>query len=156
MAGSARLGSVAEIAWTPSTDDVGVTGYEVGRAGVRVATVLGTTFREEKLPAGKEHCFTVTALDAAGNRSSPSDPACILIPDTTPPTVPPGVTASAGEERVVDVHWGAAQESSTATSPRGRASKVAGRVGGVWSGVVAHASGAVGEQLPAASQARTR
>ena len=110
VAAAALPGNVAELSWRPSTDDVGVAGYEIFRAEVRVATVKGTAVREEKLASGKEHCWTVKAVDAAGNRSAASDPACATIPDTMPPTVPPRVTASASEERVVDLAWEAAQD----------------------------------------------
>lgn len=105
VAAAVRPGNVAELSWNPSTDDVGVTGYELFRAEVRVASVSGTKAREENLAAGKELCWTVKALDAAGNRSAASDPACATIPDTTPPTMPPRVTASASGERAVDVAW---------------------------------------------------
>jgi chitodextrinase len=80
-------------------------GYEVSRGGTLVATVKGTALRDEKLPAGREHCWTVKALDAAGNRSSASDPACATIPDTTPPTTPARVEATAAGERLVDLRW---------------------------------------------------
>jgi len=105
-----RPGNVAELSWSPSTDDVGVTGYEVFRADTRVASVGGTFAREERLRPEKEYCWTVTAVDAAGNRSAASDPACTTIPDTTPPTVPARVTASASGERSVDLAWEASQD----------------------------------------------
>ena len=56
-----RPGNVAELSWSPSTDDVGVTGYEVFRAEARVASVGGTFAREERLTPGKEYCWKVTA-----------------------------------------------------------------------------------------------
>ena len=105
-----RPGNVAELSWSPSTDDVGVTGYEVFRAETRVASVGETFAREEQLKPGTEYCWKVTAVDAAGNRSAASDPACATIPDTTPPTVPARVTASASGERSVDLAWEASQD----------------------------------------------
>lgn len=105
-----RGANVAEFTWSPSTDDVGVTAYEVFRAEVRVASVRVALAREEGLTPGKEHCWKVTALDAAGNRSAASDPACVTIPDTTPPTVPAAVTATPVGERLVDLAWGASQD----------------------------------------------
>ena len=41
----ARSARTAEITLGPSTDDAGVVGYEVFRAGVRVATLKVTAFR---------------------------------------------------------------------------------------------------------------
>jgi chitodextrinase len=107
---SARPGNAVELSWTPSTDDVGVKTYEVFRAEALVASSGGTSAREEHLTPGKEYCWKVTALDAAGNRSTPSDPACLTVPDTTPPSVPTQVTASAAGERTVDVVWEASRD----------------------------------------------
>ncbi len=87
-----------------------MTGYEVFRADARVASVGEAFAQEERLTPGKEYCWTVTAVDAAGNRSAASDPACPTIPDTTPPTVPARVTASASGERSVDLAWEASQD----------------------------------------------
>jgi chitodextrinase len=75
-----------------------------------VATTSNTALREERLVPATEHCWTVKAFDAAGNRSASSDPACLTIPDTTPPTVPLRVTARASGERVVEVAWESSQD----------------------------------------------
>ena len=64
-----------------------------------------TVFREEDLIELKEICWTVKAFDATGNRSESSGPACLTMPDVTPPTVPQRVTVGASGERVVDVTW---------------------------------------------------
>ena len=101
----ARPSSIAEISWSPSTDDAGIVSYEVSRGGVRIATVKDTVLKEGDLAALKELCWTVTAVDAAGNRSESSAPACLVLPDTTPPTIPQRMTAAASGERVVDVAW---------------------------------------------------
>ena len=77
---------------------------------MRVATVKVTTFREENLVALKEICWTVKAFDAADNRSESSDPACLTMPDVTPPTVPQRVAAGASGERVVEVTWEASRD----------------------------------------------
>jgi chitodextrinase len=110
LTAAARPGNVAELSWNPSTDDVGVTAYEVAHADAPTTIVKGTTLRAEKLAPGREHCWTVKALDAAGNRSAGSDPACAAIPDTTPPTVPTRVTATAAGERSADVQWEASRD----------------------------------------------
>ena len=101
----ARPSSIAEISWGPSTDDAGDVRYEVFREGVRIATVKDTVLKEGDLVALKELCWTVIAVDAAGNRSESSAPACVVMPDITPPTVPQRVTAGASGERAVEVTW---------------------------------------------------
>ncbi|ETK37146.1 cellulose binding domain-containing protein [Microbispora sp. ATCC PTA-5024] len=72
----------AGLAWKPSTDDVGVTGYEVyawthGQANDAIARVNAsiTTSADEVtavvsgLIHGRNYLFSVVAVDAAGNRS---------------------------------------------------------------------------------------
>ena len=91
--------------WQPSVDDVGVTGYEVLREGRVVARSTGAAAGEEGLAPSREYCYRVQAHDAAGNRSEPSAPACVVTPDLTPPTVPSEPVARAASDRVVQLHW---------------------------------------------------
>ncbi|WP_246090609.1 glycosyl hydrolase family 18 protein [Nonomuraea deserti] len=58
------------LAWNASTDNVGVTGYEVYRNGTLVATVTGTTHTDTGLSPETGYAYTVRARDAAGNRSA--------------------------------------------------------------------------------------
>ncbi len=60
------------LAWSASTDDVGVTGYTVYRDGAPVTTVTGTTFTETR-PAGTRVEYFVRARDAAGHESADSN-----------------------------------------------------------------------------------
>ncbi|MEO8272787.1 MAG: hypothetical protein ABI620_01805 [Chloroflexota bacterium] len=59
----------ADLAWSAATDNVGVTRYEVYRSG-HVYLVLGSSSLTARVPANGT--YTVTALDAQGNRSAPS------------------------------------------------------------------------------------
>ncbi|MEU8280099.1 cellulose binding domain-containing protein [Microbispora bryophytorum] len=63
--------------WTPSTDDAGVTGYDVYRrtdtGWTRVGTPIGTHFTEGNLVTGQSYVYFMVAKDAAGNLSLPSD-----------------------------------------------------------------------------------
>jgi len=76
------------VGWDPSTDDVGVLGYEVLRDGAVVATVPVSRAREHKLLANQEVCYTVRAFDAAGNRSGAAGPACARTADPSQLTSP--------------------------------------------------------------------
>ena len=60
------------LAWSASTDNVGVTGYTVYRDGAPVTTVTGTTFTETR-PAGTRVEYFVRAKDAAGHESADSN-----------------------------------------------------------------------------------
>jgi chitodextrinase len=81
--------SQINLAWTASTDNVGVTGYRIYRDGAAVGTATGTTYQDKNLAAGTAHTYTVRAYDAAGNQSADSNAvsATTQAPDTTAPTV---------------------------------------------------------------------
>ena len=60
------------LSWTAATDNVGVTGYRIYRDGTAVGTSAGTSFQDTGLLASTTYSYTVTAVDAAGNQSAPS------------------------------------------------------------------------------------
>ncbi|MEV4320109.1 CBM35 domain-containing protein [Actinocrispum sp. NPDC049592] len=62
------------LAWDASTDNVGVTGYDVYVNGQPNSTVNGTSLTVNGLTANTSYTFTVTAKDAAGNTSGSSNP----------------------------------------------------------------------------------
>jgi hypothetical protein len=62
------------LSWTASTDNVGVTGYDVFKDGVLAGSVTGSTtsYTATGLTANTAYSFTVKAKDAAGNASAAS------------------------------------------------------------------------------------
>ncbi|MEU4425174.1 cellulase family glycosylhydrolase [Actinoplanes sp. NPDC024001] len=60
------------LTWAASTDNVGVTAYDVLRNGTVVATVSGTSYDVTGLTAATAYTFSVRARDAAGNVSAAS------------------------------------------------------------------------------------
>ncbi|MCO1594714.1 discoidin domain-containing protein [Micromonospora sp. RHAY321] len=68
-----RTATSVSLAWTASTDDTGVSGYQVRQGATVVATVTGTTATVSGLSPSTAYSFTVTARDAAGNTSAPSN-----------------------------------------------------------------------------------
>jgi chitodextrinase len=82
--------SQVNVAWSASTDNVGVTGYKVFRNGsLAGSTTTALTYSDTGLAASTTYTYTVVAFDAAGNVSTPSTPvtAMTLTPDSTPPSV---------------------------------------------------------------------
>jgi hypothetical protein len=74
-AAAAVTGSPPELTWPASTDaGTGVTGYQVMRDGVRVATVTQTTFTDSTLSASGIYGYTVAAVDGVGNTPPPHPP----------------------------------------------------------------------------------
>lgn len=97
------------LAWSASSDDVGVAGYDVYRDGATVAETSGTSTSLTDLPCGTSFDLEVDAYDAAGNRSpkaalSAFTDACATTTTTTTPTTTsapttttsPGTTTTAG------------------------------------------------------------
>ncbi|MET0861431.1 MAG: LamG-like jellyroll fold domain-containing protein [Microbacterium sp.] len=89
--------SAVTVNWSASTDNVGVTGYEVYRgttsgftadAASRIGETAGTSFTNTAVPAGTWY-YRVAALDAAGNVSaaSASVEATVAAPPAEPITV---------------------------------------------------------------------
>jgi endoglucanase len=70
-AGAITANSVA-LSWAASTDNVGVTAYDVLRNGSVVATVSATSYTATGLTASTAYTFSVRARDAAGNVSAAS------------------------------------------------------------------------------------
>ncbi|KJK41909.1 hemagglutinin protein [Lentzea aerocolonigenes] len=65
--------SSVSLSWTASTDNVGVTGYEILQ-GNAVTTVTGTSATVTGLSPATAYSFSVRAKDAAGNTSAASAP----------------------------------------------------------------------------------
>ena len=85
--GASPVASAPKLTWDASSDNVGVTGYQVLRNGKQVASVTGTSYTDSVSGQGT-YSYTVRALDAAGNISVVSAPATIVLSDTTAPERP--------------------------------------------------------------------
>jgi chitodextrinase len=57
------------LTWTASSDNLGVTSYNVLRNGVQVATPTGNSYSDIGLAPNSTYSYTVSARDAAGNVS---------------------------------------------------------------------------------------
>ena len=85
LTGAAAGSTGANLAWSASTDNVGVTGYTVRRNGVQVATPATTSYADTGLSAATTYSYTVAARDAAGNISPNSATASVTTGNTPPP-----------------------------------------------------------------------
>jgi chitodextrinase len=61
------------LAWTASTDNVGVAGYRIMNGPTQVGTTTGLSFTQSNLTPGNNYLYTVIAYDAAGNVSTASN-----------------------------------------------------------------------------------
>jgi uncharacterized repeat protein (TIGR01451 family) len=95
-----------DLSWGASTDNVGVTGYEVFRDGVLIASPSGTNYTDNTVTGGNTYVYKVRALDAAGNRSGFSNSKSVTTPGSTVRLAP---TADARvEEANPTVNYGTA------------------------------------------------
>ncbi|TXS54485.1 chitinase [Streptomyces sp. uw30] len=68
-----KTSSSVSLAWNASTDNVGVTGYDIFRGSSQVLSVSGTSATVSGLSPSTGYTFTVKARDAAGNVSAASN-----------------------------------------------------------------------------------
>ena len=73
LTASGTTQTTTNLSWTASTDNVGVTGYEVYRGTTLLGTVTTTTYNVTGLTAATAYTFSVKAKDAAGNVSTASN-----------------------------------------------------------------------------------
>jgi chitodextrinase len=112
LAASAVTATGLTLSWSASTDNVGVTKYEVSRNGTLVASPTTTSSNQTGLLCGTTYAFVVLAVDAAGNRSTPaqlsaSTTACA---DTIAPTAPTNLTATSVTTTGLTLSWSAATD----------------------------------------------
>ncbi|AUP78203.1 fibronectin type III domain-containing protein [Flavivirga eckloniae] len=75
-----------DLSWSASTDNVGVSGYQIFSGATLVASSTGTTFTVINLTPNTGYTFSVRAVDAAGNVSLASNSANVTtLVDVTPP-----------------------------------------------------------------------
>ncbi|MEN8156248.1 MAG: kelch repeat-containing protein, partial [Bacteroidota bacterium] len=73
LVASNTLDVTTDLSWDASTDNVGVTGYQIIQDGTVVETVAATSATVTGLTAETTYAFTVKAVDAAGNESGASN-----------------------------------------------------------------------------------
>ena len=78
--------SQINLSWGNSTDNIGVSGYKIFRAGTLLTSVTGTTYQNTGLSPSTTYSYTVAAYDAVGNTSGQSTIASAATQAvTTPP-----------------------------------------------------------------------
>ena len=98
LASSHLMPSSFTLSWSVSTDNVGVTGYEVYRNGTYVTTVTDATIGITGLTAATTYEMTVKARDANDNVSAASNALNVTTPaeetpDNQAPSVPTGLSS---------------------------------------------------------------
>lgn len=112
LAASGTTQTTTNLSWTASTDNVGVTGYDVYRGTTLLGTVTTTTYNVTGLTANTTYTFSVKAKDAAGNISAESN----IVSVTTLPATASYCTSkgnSVADEYIGRVQLGTINNAST-------------------------------------------
>ncbi len=105
-----KTDTTISISWTATTDNVGVTRYDVYRGTTLITTVPtggSLAYTDINLSSSTTYAYTVVAFDAAGN-SSTSDALSIttnVTPDTTPPVKPLAPTLVSNTNTTASIAW---------------------------------------------------
>ena len=117
LSATAVSSSQINLTWTASTDNVGVTGYNVYRGGVQIASVANTSYNDTGLSANTSYTYYVRATDAAGNISNQSISVSATTQFTTPPpsdtsipTTPTNLSATAASSSQINLSWTASTD----------------------------------------------
>jgi chitodextrinase len=106
LTGAAKNSGEVDLSWTASTDNIGVTNYDVYRGGTLVGTVPGgssqgsaLTYQDITVAPSTSYDYTVKARDAADNASAASNTATV----TTPGAGGGGGSITAGAAKTTQV-----------------------------------------------------
>ncbi len=116
---SASVLSISEIelSWTPATDNIGVTEYQLFRDGAYILSTTSTSVVDSGLASGTQYSYAVSALDAAGNQTtSASILATTPIFDDEAPSAPGNLVAVATSPTSLSASWDAATDNIGVTS----------------------------------------
>ena len=100
----AKTTSAVTLAWSASTDNVGVAGYGIYRNGTRIATTTATGYTVADLPCGLV-ALGVDAYDAAHNRSNQTSVSVNVCDDVRPPSAPATPVVSGATNASLSLSW---------------------------------------------------
>jgi chitinase len=107
-----KTSTSVSLSWSASSDNVGVTGYDVYRNGTLAGSTASTSFTVTSLTASTAYSFTVKAKDAAGNVSAASSALSVTTSASgatcaAQPSVPGSLSAPSKSSSSVSLSWSA-------------------------------------------------
>jgi chitodextrinase len=121
LVGNAVFPTQINLSWSPSTDNDAVANYRLYRNGVLAAALTSTTYQNTGLSPATTYSYRVDAIDATGNASGLSAAVSVSTPsapDTTAPTTPTGLAASAVSDTKINLSWSASTDNVAVTGYR--------------------------------------
>lgn len=98
--------TTASLTWKPSTDNVGVKGYEIYCNGKKIASVSAAFYECKRLTPGATYTFYIKAYDKAGNYSAQSNLITTATSaDKAAPSTPDELKASSVTLTEVNLTW---------------------------------------------------
>jgi chitodextrinase len=109
------------LTWTAGTDTggPGISGYKIyrgdaqNRGSAQIGTSATTNYTDSTAAASTAYTYTVAEYDTSGNMSTQSSGAVATtpaVPDTTPPSVPTGLTRVSATSTQVVLSWSASTD----------------------------------------------
>ena len=120
LASSGKTSSSVSLTWSASTDNVGVTGYQVFSGSTQVATSTTNGATVSGLTSNTTYSFTVKAQDAAGNLSAASGALAVTTTAVGPISI--NVGGAATGDFVADASFSGGStytNTATVTAPSG-------------------------------------
>jgi chitodextrinase len=103
-----------DLSWAAASDpESGVARYNIYRNGTVVGSSTSTSFSDTGLTGSTQYSYQVTAVNGDGLEGPPTATVVVTTPrppDTTPPTVPTGLGATATSPTRVNLTWGASSD----------------------------------------------
>src|SRR5256885_1458459 len=122
LTGTAVSATQINLTWNASTDNVAVTSYQVYLNDTMIANTAVTSFQHTGLTAGTTYNYRVSAADAVPNYSGwTATPVSVTTPaalDTTAPSTPTGLLASAVSSSQINLSWSASTDNVAVTGYR--------------------------------------
>src|SRR5712671_1623058 len=123
LVATAASSTQINVTWNASTDNVGVTGYQLDRCTgsgcttfAQIATPTTTSFNDTGRAPSTTYRYRVRARDAVPNWSAFSSIVTRATPaDTTAPSVPAGLTATPVSTTQINLSWGASTDNVAVT-----------------------------------------
>ena len=118
LSASGTTSSNTNLSWTSSTDNVGVTGYNVYQNGILKTTTTATSLTISGLSSATAYSFYVVAKDAAGNLSAKSNTINITTLAASDTTAPTASTLSASNTTIssTNLSWTSATDNVGVTA----------------------------------------
>ena len=99
------------ISWNPSTDNIGIMGYEIYRDNVKIQTTSKTEFTDNHLLPETEYTYIIYAFDECRNFSDESEELVVVTKeDTTKPDTPQNLKIRSRTGSSITIVWNSSND----------------------------------------------